>query len=34
MTRDRLLDVLAMLCVGVGVGVTWYLTAAFAAGAN
>lgn len=31
MNRERLLDVLAMLCVGIGVGVSWYLTVAFSA---
>lgn len=33
MTRDRLLDVLAMLCVGIGVGTTWYLVVALRVGA-
>lgn len=29
MTRDRFLDVLAMLCVGIGVGTTWFLVDTF-----
>lgn len=30
---ERVLDVLAMLCVGVGVGTTWYLVVALLVGA-
>ncbi|WP_283246337.1 hypothetical protein [Ralstonia insidiosa] len=29
---ELVLDLLAMLCTGIGVGTCWYLIAAFAAG--
>nr|CCA83756.1 hypothetical protein BDB_mp70210 [blood disease bacterium R229] len=29
MGREQLLDVLAMLCVGIGVGTTWFLVYTF-----